>query len=132
MKIEAKSRGTLTVRVVAEARANLDKDWGLPSGHALSYISARLLELGNLPLADAIDVLLKQGIRPVSVRHLLFTFFGNSPEAMLTASLQAYPGAFPSGGLAIRIDGHAAFIGAVYDQVIANANNARGDHRRHQ
>ena len=110
---------------VNQARANLDKDGGLPSGHALSYISARLLELGNLPLADAIDdALLKHGIPPASVRHLLFTFSGNHPEAMLTASLQAYPGAFHQWGIGLCVDGHAAFIGAVYDQVIANANNA--------
>ena len=55
---------------------------------------------------------------------MLFTFSGNSPEAMLTTSLQAYPGAFNQWGIGLRIDGHAAFIGAVYDQVIANANNA--------
>ncbi len=125
LKTEAKSRVTLTAQVVAEARASLDKDGGLPSGHALSYVSARLLELGNLPLADAIDdALLKHGIPPASVQHLLFTFSGNSPEAMLTASLQAYPGAFNQWGVGLRVDGHAAFIGAVYDQVIANANNA--------
>lgn len=125
LKTEAKSRATLTAQVVSEARANLDKDGGLPSGHALSYISARLLELGNLPLADAIDdALLKHGIPPANVRHLLFTFSGNSPEAMLTASLEAYPGDFNQWGIGLRVDGHAAFIGAIYDQVIANANKA--------
>lgn len=124
LKTEAKSRVALTAQVVAEARANLDRDGGLPSGHALSYISARLLELGNLPLADAIDdALLKHGIPPANVQHLLFTFSGNSPEAMLTASLQAYPGQFNQWGVGLRVDGHAAFIGAIYDQVIANANN---------
>lgn len=125
LKTEAKSRATLTAQVVSEARANLDKDGGLPSGHALSFISARLLELGNEPLADAIDdALLKYGILPANVRHLLFTFSGNSPEAMLTASLQAYPGAFSQWGIGLHVDGHAAFIGAIYDQVIANANDA--------
>ncbi|MDU8362851.1 hypothetical protein [Pseudomonas syringae group sp. J309-1] len=58
------------------------------------------------------------------MRHLLFTFSGNSPEAMLTASLQAYPGAVNQWGVGLRVDGHAAFIGAVYDQVIDNANHA--------
>jgi hypothetical protein len=50
LKTEAKSRATLTAQVLTEARAGLDKDGGLPSAHALSFISARLLELGNLPL----------------------------------------------------------------------------------
>lgn len=125
LKTEAKSRVTLTAQALTDARAGLDKDGGLPSAHALSFLSARLLELGNAPLADAIDAaLLKHGIPVESVRHLLFTFSGNTPDALLTASLQAYPGVITQWGVALRVEGHAAFVGAVYDQVIANANNA--------
>lgn len=125
LKTEAKSRVALTTQVLVEARAGLDKDGGLPSAHALSFISAHLLELNDLPLADAIDdALLKHGIPPQNVRHLLFTFSGNAPDAMLTASLQAYPGQFSQWGVGLRVEGHAAFISAVYNQVIANANNA--------
>jgi hypothetical protein len=124
LKTEAKSRAALTTQVLTEARAGLDKDGGLPSAHALHFISARLLELDNLPLADAIDdALLKHGIPPQSVRHLLFTFSGNAPDAMLAASLQAYPGPINQWGIGLRVEGHGAFIGAVYDRVIANANN---------
>ena len=75
-------------------------------------------------LADAIDdALLKHGIPPQSVRHLLFTFSGNAPDALLTASLQAYLGPINQWGIGLRVEGHAAFIGAVYDRVIADANN---------
>jgi hypothetical protein len=124
LKVEAKSRANLTMQVVAEARANLDKNGGLPSSHALTFISARLLELGNAPLADAIDeALLKYGISLSSVQHLLFTFSGNSPGVMLAASLQAYPGTVNQWGIGLHVQGHATFIGAVYDQVIVNANN---------
>lgn len=125
LKTEAKSRITLTAQVLTEARAGLDKNGGLPSAHALSFISARLLELGDAPLADAIDeALLKHGIPSQSVRHLLFTFSGNAPDALLTVSLQAYPGTITQLGVGLRVDGHAAFVGAVYDRVITNANNA--------
>jgi hypothetical protein len=41
--------------VVAEAREALNKDGGLPSPHALSFISARLLEAGQTEFCDAID-----------------------------------------------------------------------------
>lgn len=124
LKTEAKSRGNLTAQVLNEARAGLDKDGGLPSAHALSFISARLLELDNLPLADAIeDALLKHGIPLQNVKHLLFTFSGNAPDALLTASLRAYPGPVNQWGVGLRVEGHGDFIGAVYDQVIANANN---------
>lgn len=124
LKVEAKSRATLSARVVREARAGLDKDGGLPSAHALSFISARLLELGDTALADAIDdAQLKFGIPLQSVRHLLFTFSGNSPDGHLAGSLKAYSGPIPQWGVGLRVTGHAAFVGDVYDRVIANANN---------
>lgn len=123
LKTEAKSRAALTAQVLVEARTGLDKNDGLPSAHALSFISARLLELDDLPLVDAIDdALLKHGIPLQNVRHLLFTFSGNAPDVLLAASLQDYPGPINQWGIGLRVEGHAAFIGAVYDQVIANAN----------
>lgn len=123
LKTEAKSRAALSGQVVSQARDGLNKDSGLPSGHALSFISARLMELGNHPLADAIDNATFQiGIQPNAVRHLLFTFSGNAPDALLTNSLQAYGGNFAQWSVGLRVDGHPAFIGAVYDLVIANAN----------
>jgi len=125
LKTEAKSRASLAARVLTEARAGLDKDGGLPSAHALSFISARLLELNNLPLVDAIDdALLKHGIPLQNVRHLLFTFSGNAPDVFLAASLHAYLGPVNQWGVGLRVEGHGAFIGAVYDRVISNANNA--------
>jgi hypothetical protein len=125
LKTEAKSRATLSPGVVAKARMGLDKDGGLPSAHALSFISARLLELGNTTLADAIDdAQLKLGIPLQSVRHLLFTFSGNAPDAHLTASLQAYTGPIAQWSVGLRVNGHPNFVAAVYSQVIANANNS--------
>jgi hypothetical protein len=125
LKTEAKSRATLTAQVVTQARAGLDKEAGLPSGHALTYISARLVEMGNEPLADAIDnATLNVGIPSNAVRHLMFTFSGNAPSAMLTASLQGYAGAFPQWIVGLHVDGHSAFVGAVYDRVITNAKQS--------
>jgi len=125
LKTEAKSRAVLSAKVLTEARAALDKDDGLPSPHALSFISARLFELSNQPLADAIDdALLKHGIPLQNVRHLIFTFSGNAPNALLAASLQSYPGSITQWGVGLHVEGHAAFIGAVYDRVISDANNA--------
>ncbi len=125
LKTEAKSRAALTNQVIEQARLGLDKDGGLPSGHALSYISARLLELGNHALADAIDdAMFKVGIQPNAVRHLLFTFSGNAPDVLLTNSLQNYGGGFAQWSVGLRIDAHPAFVGAVYDRVIENANHS--------
>lgn len=124
LKTEAKSRISLTTTVLGQARAGLDTYGGLPSPHALAFISARLLEIGNTPLVDSIDdALLKQGIQAQHVRHLLFTFSGNAPSTLLTASLQTYSGKIQQMAVGLHVDGHADFISAVYDQVIANANN---------
>lgn len=124
LKTEAKSRIALTAAVVVEAREGLDKDGGLPSPHALSFISDRLAEVGNDVLADAIiDAQLKHGIQAQSMQHLLFTLSGNNPEAQLRGSLQAYVGGIGQWSVGLRIEGHAAFVAAVYDLVIANANN---------
>lgn len=125
LKTEAKSRIDLRAQTLEEARTGLDKDGGLPSSHALSFISARLMELGtDAPLVDAIDeALYRHGIPPESVKHLLFTFSGNSPQALLTQALQAYPGSFEQLGIGLHVDGHAAFVGAVYDRVITDANH---------
>jgi hypothetical protein len=124
LKTEAKSRIDLRAQTLEEARAGLDKDGGLPSSHALSFISSRLLDLGNdLPLVDALDdALCRHSIPIESVQHLLFTFSGNAPEALLTQALQAYPGPIGQWGVGLHIVGHAEFVGAVFAQVIADAN----------
>ncbi|MNU29718.1 hypothetical protein D3C71_181950 [compost metagenome] len=126
LKTESKSRINLTAGVVQEARNGLDKDGGLPSPHALSFVSSRLLDLNlDLALVDAIDDAQRvHGIPAHSVRHLLFTFSGNAPGGLLRQSFQAYGGAITQWGVGLHVQSHAAFIGTVYGQVIANANNA--------
>lgn len=124
LKTEAKSRGNLSCQAINEARAALDKDGGLLSNYALSFISERLIELDDQPLANAIDdAMLKHGIPLRNVKHLLFTFSGNAPDALLTDSLQNYSGPVNQWGVGLHVECHGAFISAVYDQVIANANN---------
>ena len=55
--------------------------------------------------------------------HPLFTFSGNAPGGLLTSSLQNYAGPFTQHGVGLHVDGHTGFVGAVYNQVIADANN---------
>lgn len=124
LKTEAKSRAKLTNQVVSEARANLDNNSGLPSSHALTFISERLIELGNHDLADAIDKeILKYGIPHSNVKHLLFTFSGNSPKTLLNSSLQNYSGSINQLGVGLYIQEHGTFIANIYNQVIKSANN---------
>jgi uncharacterized protein DUF1837 len=123
LKTESKSRANFLASVVAQARSGLDKDNGMPSAHALSFISERLVELGNSALADAIDdAQLKDGIAPQNVKHLLFAFSGNSATDHLSAALQAYGGGISQLSVGLRIENHGDFVGAVYDLVMQNAD----------
>jgi hypothetical protein len=125
LKTEAKSRGNLAAQVLAEARAGLDKDGGLPSAHALTFISECLFGMNELQLVDAIDdAQRKYGIPTQSVVHLMFVFSGNPPEKLLTTALQGYAGSIGQWAIGLHVDGHGNFIAAVYDKVIADANNA--------
>lgn len=125
LKTEAKSCGALSTRTLEDARKGLDKDGGLPSAHALSYISSRLTDLGlDTQLAHAIDeALYLHSIPTDSVQHLLFTFTGSSPQKLLTTSLNAYVGPIGQWGVGLHISDHAAFIVNVYAQVAANAKH---------
>ncbi|MET4323975.1 hypothetical protein ABIC02_007767 [Bradyrhizobium sp. RT5a] len=125
LKTEAKSCGNLTVQVLAEARAGLDKDGGLPSAHALTFISECLFGMNEIQMVDAIDdAQRKYRISAQSVTHLLFVFTGNAPEKMLTTALQNYSGLIGQWGIGLHVNDHGKFIAAVYDKVIADANDA--------
>lgn len=124
LKTEAKSRANLVTAVVTEARESLDKENGLPSAHALSFIAARLMELGNIELADAIsDAQLKHSIPPQTVKHLLFTYSGNNPTNFLNSGIAAYTGSISQSYVGLRIQAHGDFINSVYVKVIENASD---------
>ncbi len=124
LKAEAKSRIALSTAVLADARTALEKDGGLPSAHALTFISEQLMAAGNIALANAIDdAVLVHGIPPQSVRHMIFALSGNDPSPYLMAYLQGYQGAMAQHSVGVHIDTHAQFVESVYELVIANANN---------
>lgn len=123
IKTEAKSRATLTAQVIRDARAALDKDEGLPSAHALSFISERLFELGHLDLADAIDDAQRvHGIPPETVQHLCFIFSGNAPGKLMVDSLQQYAGPIAQWSVGLHVEGQVDFIARVYQQVMDDAD----------
>ena len=119
LKAEAKSESSLQTRTIRKARGALDGDDGLPSSHALSFISQRLLELGQEELADAIDrAQLRDGIVSGQVRHMLFAFTGNDPGRFLRADLEAYPGSIQQQYVGLRITNHQEFIASVFEGVL--------------
>jgi len=125
LKGEVKSRSVLSGRVIAEARKALRKHNNRPSPHALSYIADRLHEDGETELGDAIDdAQLKNGIARGQLTHLLFTFSGNNPEAMLTNDLEAYDGNVRQIAVGLHVDAHQRLIRDVYEKVIASGKLA--------
>jgi hypothetical protein len=124
LKAESKSRVQMTAAVIQEAREALDRDQGLPSPHALSFLSDRLLESGQADVADRIDqAQLQRGIAQDDVEHLLFIFSGNDGSNHVQSAIGNYPGPIRQLGVALRVPGHGAFVAGVYDLVIANAND---------
>jgi hypothetical protein len=124
LKTEAKSRANLAASVITEARAALDKDNGLPSAHALSFISERLMETGDNALANAIDdAQLKDGIPARNVTHLLFTFSGNDPTRLHQSILQNYQGAVVQSTVGVCVARHLEFVRVVYEKVMVNGDD---------
>jgi hypothetical protein len=123
LKAEAKSRSVLRADVVAEAREALDRDDGRPSPHSLSFVADRLFETGQLDLADAVDALHEKGVPLRTVRHMVFALTGNSPGPHLSASLAAYLGPIAQRCVGLCVPNHGDFICAVFDLVMADADD---------
>jgi hypothetical protein len=114
LKTEAKSRIDLRAQTLQERARRLDKDGGLPSSHALSFISARLMDGTDAPLVDAIDeALYRHGIPPDHVRHLLFTFSWQRAGGTADAGAAGLSRPDRTVGQGCTWTEHAAFVGAV-------------------
>ena len=119
LKTEAKSSKSLNNHIVKEARKSLDRDSGLPSGHALSFIAERLFELGDVTFSDAITKdQLSGDIRRNQVQHLMFTFTGNAPDQYLQGSLMAYTGPISQIAVGLRVATHQNFINSVFNKAL--------------
>ena len=116
LKSEVKSRKSLSPKVVEEARFVLDSGGGLPSPHALAFLSDRLHESGQDELADLISLAqLKDGISEKQVQHLIFVFCGNKPDAFLKTHLENYKGSIQQNAVGMCVTQHQEFVAAVYE-----------------
>ena len=119
LKVEAKSRAALQTSVVTEAREALNGSDGLPTSHALNFVSQRCHEIGNTEVADAIDhAALVDGIVPQQVRHMLFTFSGNKPISFLKQDLDGYLGGISQLSVGVQVEQHQQFIAGVFDEAL--------------
>ncbi|MFI5432968.1 Hachiman antiphage defense system protein HamA [Rhodococcus baikonurensis] len=122
LKGEVKSRSRLDATTVSAADNALRSDDGLPSPHAVEFVSDRLHESGDDVLAGHIDrALLSTGIAQRQVTHLLFTFTGSDPRTLLVKNTKTLTGSIPRLAVGLQVPQHQSFISAVYAQVIADA-----------
>ena len=123
LKGEVKSRANLAKKTVDEARKSLLSSHGLPTPHALAFVSDRLFEAGEIELSDLIDTYqLKQRIKSEQISHLMFMFTGNDCRKLLTEDLEQYRGRIRQYAVGLRVRTHQVFIREIFEKVIADAN----------
>ena len=116
LKGECKSRQLLSASVITEARKGLNSNNGLPTEHALTFVSRRLFELGRVDESDMIDDhLLDTGIRHAQMLHLFFVFVGNDATILLEADLITCGRQIAQRTVALQIADHADFTRTVYE-----------------
>lgn len=121
LKSEVKSRKSMSTNVAQQARQALNDGGGLPSPHALAFVSDRLHETGQNELSDLIALAqLRDGISEKQVEHLFFTFCGNAPDVFLKTDLEDYAGPIRQNVVGLHVTKHQEFIAAVYETVEAD------------
>lgn len=122
LKGESKSRVRLGAATVTEADDALQRNNGLPSPHALAFISDRLHEQGDDRRARLIDeALLVTGITELQVIQLLFTFSENNPCAFLRNNTMSYSGRVRRFAVGLEVPRHQVFVEEVFTKAVTNA-----------
>ena len=121
LKVECKSKAIPGKHTIERARESLEQNNGLPTSHTISFISERLLELGNEHLSDAIVCAdLKGKISYKQVKHMIFIFSETNSEVFLKNDLENYDGRISQLSVGLRIDQHQDFIASVFNEVLGN------------
>lgn len=119
LKGEAKSNKILSSTTISDAGVALQANKERPSPHALAFIADRLFESGEFQLGDQIDNIRLHGEISLSqMSHLLFTFSGNNPRALLQQYIENYAGEVKQLVVGLKVEEHGEFIDAVYDKVL--------------
>lgn len=122
LKGEVKSRLYITASVIKDADDALNKDFGRPAPHSLSFVADRFKEMGEEELSDRI--LGVQLFERIEVRHsaqLLFTLSGNNSLNLLESNTKEYLGQIKRFAVGIQVPEHQYFIRNVFEKVIADA-----------
>jgi hypothetical protein len=113
--VEAKSRAALASATVSEASAALMKNAARPNPSTLAFVSKRLRELGRDGDAVLIERLQRQEVRERNIEHLLFTFSGNNPTAILSKHTASPKPSVARRLVGIYLTDHQEFIKVVFE-----------------
>jgi hypothetical protein len=115
LKGESKSAGTVSKTTVADAAMGLDRDDGRPNPSTLAFIAKRLYEAGRDAEGKVFENLQANGaITAKNVEHLIFTFAGKDPSALLAAAPKPKTAGIKRTVAAVVIGNHGNFVEAVY------------------
>lgn len=115
MKVEAKSRVTLSNATILEARVGLEKHRGRPNPETLAFLDCILRREDRDAEAEIFTQLQKKTIRAGDVCHLLFTVSGNNPSRFLENNTGVVQKGIDFRLCGCQVDEHAEFIKMVFE-----------------
>lgn len=122
MKVEAKSRASLSTDTLTEAREGLAKHKGRPNPETLAFLECHLRQHDRDDEAEPITQLQRQTIRASNICHLVFTLSGNGPTAFLESNSDPVRKGIELRLCGCRVLKHGEFIKSVFDTCLAKGD----------
>lgn len=119
IKVEAKSRESLSVGVVEEARRGLAKHKGRPNPSTLAFLEYILRKEDRDDKAELIKRLQCETIRARDVLHMVFTLSGNDPSKYLAGGTESIRKGIELILCGCQVSGHGDFVRDVFDTCLS-------------
>jgi len=119
IKVEAKSRVSLSAGVVKEARKGLAKHKGRPNPSTLAFIEFVLRKEDKDDEAELIKRLQCETIRARDVLHMVFALSGNDPSKHLAGGAESIRKGIDILLCGCHVSGHGDFVRDVFDTCLS-------------
>jgi hypothetical protein len=119
IKVEAKSRISLSKSVIREARVGLAKRDGRPNPSTLAFIEYILRRENRDGEAELIAQLQNLTIQANNITHLVFTLSENDPSTLLSSNSDQVVEGISLHLCGCKVNGHADFVRSVFESCLA-------------